>query len=108
MTVLNSTLYHILYYIKWCSLYLLNISWSPQLSPAIFDQLLCVVHVLRCDQSLPLIFIKYVNPAYERLTGYSAEEVIGKDATEMAKADRNKTDLHDTINNQLKKGKVRD
>lgn len=49
--------------------------------------------------------IQYVNPAYERLTGYSADEVIGKDATEMAKADRNKTDLHDTINNQLKKGK---
>lgn len=48
--------------------------------------------------------IQYVNPAYERLTGFSMEEVAGKDSREL-KSERNKPDLQETINGQLKKGK---
>lgn len=47
-----------------------------------------------------------MNPAYERLTGYSMEEVVGKDSREL-KGERVKTDIQDGINSQLKKGKVR-
>ena len=50
--------------------------------------------------------LQYVNPAYERLTGFSMEEVAGKDSREL-KSERNKPDLQETINGQLKKGKVR-
>ncbi|KAL5004048.1 hypothetical protein ScPMuIL_017504, partial [Solemya velum] len=46
--------------------------------------------------------IQYVNPAYERLTGYSNEEVIGKDCNELQKNEKN---LQESINCQLKKGK---
>ena len=47
-----------------------------------------------------------MNPAYERLTGYTMEEVAGKDSREL-KSERNKPELQDVINGQLKKGKVR-
>ena len=46
-----------------------------------------------------------MNPAYERLTGFTMEEVAGKDSREL-KSERNKPDLQETINGQLKKGKV--
>ncbi|XP_053405360.1 high affinity cAMP-specific and IBMX-insensitive 3',5'-cyclic phosphodiesterase 8B-like isoform X3 [Mercenaria mercenaria] len=48
--------------------------------------------------------IQFVNPAYERLTGYSMEEVVGKDSREL-KGERVKPDIQDGINNQIKKGK---
>jgi PAS domain S-box-containing protein len=50
-------------------------------------------------------FSQYVNPAYERLTGYSMEEVVGKDSREL-KGERVKPDVQDGVNNQIKKGKV--
>ena len=52
------------------------------------------------------MLFQYVNPAYERLTGYTMEEVAGKDSREL-KSERNKPELQDVINGQLKKGKVR-
>lgn len=48
--------------------------------------------------------IQYVNPAQERLTGYSSEELVGKDSREL-RGDKNKQDVQESINNQLKKGK---
>ncbi|XP_052278369.1 high affinity cAMP-specific and IBMX-insensitive 3',5'-cyclic phosphodiesterase 8B-like isoform X1 [Dreissena polymorpha] len=48
--------------------------------------------------------IQYVNPAYERLTGYTMEEVLGKDTREL-RSDRNKQEISDSINGQMKKGK---
>ncbi|XP_048248345.1 high affinity cAMP-specific and IBMX-insensitive 3',5'-cyclic phosphodiesterase 8B-like isoform X1 [Haliotis rufescens] len=49
--------------------------------------------------------IQYVNHGYERLTGYTSEEVCGQDARELPRSDKNKPDLQETINGQLKKGK---
>ena len=51
---------------------------------------------------------QYVNPAYERLFGYSSEELLGKDTRELGKSENNKPDLHDCMNAQLRKGKVSD
>ncbi|XP_052793567.1 high affinity cAMP-specific and IBMX-insensitive 3',5'-cyclic phosphodiesterase 8B-like isoform X3 [Mya arenaria] len=48
--------------------------------------------------------IQYVNSAYERLTGYMMDEVVGKDSRDL-RSDRNKPDVHDSISGQLKKGK---
>lgn len=48
--------------------------------------------------------IQYVNHMYERITGFSNEELVGKDAREVSRSDRNK-DIHDTIAAQAKKGK---
>lgn len=49
--------------------------------------------------------LQYVNSAYERLTGYTLEEVVGKDFREL-RSERIKTDVQDSINGQMKKGKV--
>ncbi|KAL3867379.1 hypothetical protein ACJMK2_044587 [Sinanodonta woodiana] len=48
--------------------------------------------------------IEYVNPAYERLTGFSCEESIGK-ITRDFRSEKNKPDLQEIINGYLKKGK---
>ncbi|KAK7492620.1 hypothetical protein BaRGS_00016099 [Batillaria attramentaria] len=48
--------------------------------------------------------IQYVNHMYERITGFTNDELVGKDAREMSRSDRNK-DVHDTIAAQAKKGK---
>ncbi|KAK3588622.1 hypothetical protein CHS0354_021492 [Potamilus streckersoni] len=48
--------------------------------------------------------IEYVNPAYERLTGFSCEESIGK-MTRDFRSEKNKPDLQEIINGYLKKGK---
>jgi len=49
---------------------------------------------------------QYVNSAYERLTGFTLEEVVGKDFREL-RSDRIKSDVQDSINGSMKKGKVR-
>uniref|UniRef100_A0A3P9JS31 Phosphodiesterase n=1 Tax=Oryzias latipes TaxID=8090 RepID=A0A3P9JS31_ORYLA len=49
--------------------------------------------------------LQYVNPAFERMTGYHRGEVIGKVLTELPKSDKNRADLLDTINTCIKKGK---
>uniref|UniRef100_A0A3P9M9P0 Phosphodiesterase n=1 Tax=Oryzias latipes TaxID=8090 RepID=A0A3P9M9P0_ORYLA len=49
--------------------------------------------------------LQYVNPAFERMTGYHRGEVIGKELTELPKSDKNRADLLDTINTCIKKGK---
>ncbi|XP_038669154.1 high affinity cAMP-specific and IBMX-insensitive 3',5'-cyclic phosphodiesterase 8A isoform X2 [Scyliorhinus canicula] len=49
--------------------------------------------------------IQYVNPTFEVMMGYQREELIGKELTEVPKCDKNKTDLLDTINSYIKKGK---
>ncbi|CAH1797930.1 unnamed protein product [Owenia fusiformis] len=48
---------------------------------------------------------QYINPACERLLGYTCEETQGKDITELLRSDKNKQDLEETINSQVKKGK---
>ncbi|XP_078671126.1 high affinity cAMP-specific and IBMX-insensitive 3',5'-cyclic phosphodiesterase 8B-like isoform X1 [Branchiostoma floridae x Branchiostoma belcheri] len=48
--------------------------------------------------------LMYVNPGYERLTGFTSQEVIGKERG-LPKSDKNSLDLHDAINTQIKKGK---
>lgn len=48
-----------------------------------------------------------MNPAYETLMGYTLEELLGKDVRQLPKSDKNKPDLQEGINSQLKKGKVR-
>ncbi|ESO88093.1 hypothetical protein LOTGIDRAFT_126656, partial [Lottia gigantea] len=50
--------------------------------------------------------IQYVNHGFERLTGYTSEEVYNKDSRELSKNDKNKPDLHETITDQVKKGKT--
>ena len=50
--------------------------------------------------------LQYVNSSYEHLTGYSLDEVVGKDSREL-RSDRNKPEMQDAINSQMKKGKVR-
>ena len=44
---------------------------------------------------------------YERITGYTNEELVGKDAKDLCRSERNK-DLQDVITAQTKKGKVSD
>ena len=48
---------------------------------------------------------QYVNHMYERITGFSNEELVGKDSRELCLSERNK-DLHEIISAQTKKGKV--
>ncbi|XP_077989620.1 high affinity cAMP-specific and IBMX-insensitive 3',5'-cyclic phosphodiesterase 8B-like isoform X2 [Glandiceps talaboti] len=50
--------------------------------------------------------IQYVNPAYERLTGYTSEEIVGKSTNGPTKSDKNKQEILDTMYSQLKKGKM--
>ena len=52
-------------------------------------------------------YFQYVNPAYERLFGYTCDELLGQDAREVLHSDKNKSDLQDAVNASLKKGKVR-
>lgn len=47
-----------------------------------------------------------MNPAFERMMGYHKGELIGKELTELPKSDKNTSDLLDTINTCIKKGKV--
>lgn len=51
-------------------------------------------------------FLQYINPAHERLFGYSCDEVLGKDSQEIGRSEHNKSDLIDCMNGQLRKGKV--
>ena len=50
--------------------------------------------------------LQYVNPAYERLLGYSSDELLGTDIRSLTRLDKSKHDVYDTINSHLKKGKV--
>lgn len=52
--------------------------------------------------------LQYVNHAYERLTGYSSEEILGNvnDVKDLPRNEKNKMDTQDTIRSQLRKGKV--
>ncbi len=52
------------------------------------------------------VCFQYVNPAYERLFGYTCDEIIGQDVRDMLWTDKNKPDLQESINAHLKKGKV--
>ncbi|XP_066274896.1 high affinity cAMP-specific and IBMX-insensitive 3',5'-cyclic phosphodiesterase 8B-like isoform X5 [Branchiostoma lanceolatum] len=54
-----------------------------------------------CNQDHQLM---YVNPGYERLTGFTSQEVVGKEKG-LPKSDKNSLDLQDAINTQIKKGK---
>ncbi|XP_041464476.1 high affinity cAMP-specific and IBMX-insensitive 3',5'-cyclic phosphodiesterase 8B-like isoform X2 [Lytechinus variegatus] len=49
--------------------------------------------------------VQYVNPAYERISGYTNDEVIGHEMEDMPRCDKNKVELIDGIYSQLKKGK---
>ncbi|XP_071497226.1 high affinity cAMP-specific and IBMX-insensitive 3',5'-cyclic phosphodiesterase 8B-like [Diadema antillarum] len=49
--------------------------------------------------------IQYMNPAYERLSGYTSEEVLGQEMEDMPRCDKNKPELVDGIYSQLKKAK---
>ncbi|KAJ8304889.1 LOW QUALITY PROTEIN: hypothetical protein KUTeg_018472 [Tegillarca granosa] len=80
----------------------------------VFLRFICVQNLISCQRKLLLIFsvsgklnlcIHYINHACERLTGYNSEEIAGKNSWEVPKNDKNKADLPDTINGQLRKGK---
>ena len=47
-----------------------------------------------------------MNSAYERLFGCSSDEVIGKDVSAVNASDKNRLEVFETMNAQLKKGKV--
>ncbi|CAG5118717.1 unnamed protein product, partial [Candidula unifasciata] len=46
----------------------------------------------------------FVNHAYERLCGYSSEDLLGRDSRELHRTDKNK-DITEVINGHMKKGK---
>ncbi|CAL1526430.1 unnamed protein product, partial [Lymnaea stagnalis] len=48
--------------------------------------------------------IQFVNHAYERLCGYSSEDIIGRDAVELFKCDKNRETI-ESISGHMKKGK---
>lgn len=43
---------------------------------------------------------------FEKLTGYSCDELVGKNYTDFFCSDSDKTIVNDAINAQIKKGKV--
>ncbi|ELU01080.1 hypothetical protein CAPTEDRAFT_201790 [Capitella teleta] len=49
--------------------------------------------------------IQYVNPAHERLFGYSNDESMGRNSREIGRTEASKTDSSDCMNGQLRKGK---
>ncbi|XP_071964037.1 high affinity cAMP-specific and IBMX-insensitive 3',5'-cyclic phosphodiesterase 8B-like isoform X2 [Antedon mediterranea] len=49
--------------------------------------------------------VQYVNSAYEHYIGFSSEELLGKEISDIPQSDKNKTEQLDTIYSQLKKGK---
>ena len=53
-----------------------------------------------------LLWFQYINPAYERLFGYTSEEIMGQDLNELPQSERNKADTIETIKSSVKKGKV--
>ena len=82
----------------------------------------CVFHICRATNSLFAALensseaiqitsenrtVQYVNPAYERISGFTNDEVLGQEMEDMPRCDKNKVELIDGIYSQLKKGKVR-
>ena len=53
--------------------------------------------IIILDALLPGIPILYVNPAFERMTGYSAEEAIGKDCQFLLGKDQTQLDLYNLL-----------
>ena len=49
-----------------------------------------------------------MNPAHERLFGYTCEESLGHDMLQLAQSENNKSELVDGIRTMLKKAKVRE
>ncbi|XP_074649717.1 high affinity cAMP-specific and IBMX-insensitive 3',5'-cyclic phosphodiesterase 8B-like [Tubulanus polymorphus] len=49
--------------------------------------------------------IEFVNPAHEKMLGFTSDEVVGKDVRQLPTSDRNSDDLLETIMSQIKKGK---
>ncbi|GAB1599374.1 high affinity cAMP-specific and IBMX-insensitive 3',5'-cyclic phosphodiesterase 8B-like isoform X2 [Argonauta hians] len=50
--------------------------------------------------------IQYINSAYERLSGYATDEILGKNAKEFPRSDKVKPEHMDIINNHLVKDKL--
>lgn len=50
--------------------------------------------------------IQYINRAYERLSGYATDEILGKNAKEFPRSDKVKPEHMDIINNHLVKDKL--
>ncbi|XP_029640624.1 high affinity cAMP-specific and IBMX-insensitive 3',5'-cyclic phosphodiesterase 8B-like isoform X2 [Octopus sinensis] len=50
--------------------------------------------------------IQYINSAYERLSGYATDEILGKNAKEFPRSDKVKPEHLDIINNHLVKDKL--
>ena len=57
--------------------------------------------IMICDTANPRLNITYVNPAYERITGYPAAEVLGKNPSFLAGNDRVQSGLIE-VKNALK------
>jgi len=51
--------------------------------------------------------IQFVNHAIEKLLGFRAEDMIGKNAQDLHKTDNYKSEIFENINTQINKGKVR-
>ena len=88
------------------------ISWTLQCWIYwITDSKLDCFHLFFTDEAYPYIFIsvsflQYVNPTFEKLSGYKVEEVIGKKFHDLSKTDGTKSDIIEAISNQLENGKV--
>lgn len=53
-----------------------------------------------------LFSFQYINRAYERLSGYATDEILGKNAKEFPRSEKVKPEHMDIINNHLVKDKV--
>ncbi|XP_077863705.1 high affinity cAMP-specific and IBMX-insensitive 3',5'-cyclic phosphodiesterase 8B [Saccoglossus kowalevskii] len=75
--------------------------WTANAVFAALDSVSDIIEITSNDHE-----IQYVNPAYERLTGYTTDEIIGKRTDGLTKSDKNKQEILDTMYSQLKKGKM--
>lgn len=62
------------------------------------------VEITAIDPERSDVEVQYVNPAYEKMTGFLRDEVVGRSRS-LTNSDQNKPELYEAIHSQLKKGK---
>ena len=76
----------------------------PWLSPgvrAVLDQVDEAVHITDTEMT-----VHYVNPAFSRVTGYSAREAIGRNAVELMRSGAHDEEFYEDLHETLKRGEV--